>query len=420
MARQGDETTRRGYTSLDDVDAYPKAAYRDRDGRHYEAPGLALRFDDVEACRKGRSPLEQPGPGRALLDVFVCTTSRADGTGVLLLDGDPIASGDGRYQVQVEPGRHRLEVQGYDASTTEFDTAAGERVCFTTGHSVAARRQTEYRTELYRVRDPGGFMPLLSAKSANASGIGCLLATAGIPLIAAAAIALNFVSGAAETVVSVLALAGVAALVTGSTMGIVTTRRFRKRANEMRMAVERTPQPLPGGFPGQSVAFPSAGDARDWARERQVRGALLVFDLFLYRLTRHPGKPAEYAGTGEALAFAHADGLRLTIDGVAAPCDWASWFYPLAAGEHRFTVEYGNGEARHEFSLNIPEPEDVTVVHVPVQVFRLWNAASQTGESLEPRIANNIVRKARSAVGDLNRSVNETDTWIPPRYWPLR
>ena len=418
MAGRGDETTRRGYTSHDDVDAYPKAAYRDRDGHHYEA--ATLRFDDAETCRKGRSPQERPGPGRALLDVFVCTNSRADGAGVLLLDGEPIAAGDGRYQVSIEPGRHRLEVQGYDASTTEFDAAAGERACFTTGHSVAVRRQPEYRTELYRIRDSGGFMPVLSARSANTSGIGCLLAVAGIPLIAVAAILASFASGAAETVISAIAYVGVAALVIGCAMGIVTTRRFHKRANAIRMPVARTPRPLPGGFTGRAVAFPSPGDVRDWDRESRGRGVLLVFDLFLYRLTRHPGKPAEYAGSGEALAFAHADGLRLSIDGAPAPCDWASWLYELEPGEHRFAVEYGDGEARHEFTLQVPEHEDVTVVHVPVQVFRLWNAASRAGESLEPRIAHNKIREARSAIGNRNRPPNETDTWIPTRYWPLR
>lgn len=420
MTQPEDAAAKHGFTSLADVDSFPKIYRdRDRDGRGSIAPGFLARFDSPESFGKKASPDLEPSAGKVLLDLFVCTTPHADGAGVLLLDGTAVASGDGRYQAEIEPGRHRLEVQGYDATTTEFTAAAGERVCFTTGQGAAVRHHIEFRTELHRVKGPEGFMPGLSAKAANASAVGCLLAVVAIPLIIGVAIAMSFVSGTvAEVVLSVVLLLALAALVTGFTMGVTTTRRLHKRAKGMRLESDRRGTPVAGGFTGNAMAFPGPEDARVWAKDRSARGVLLVFDLFLYRLTRN-ADGAEYTGTGEYLALAHAAGVRLWIDGAEAPADWASWHYPLAAGEHRFTVEYGDGEARHEFAVKVKDVDDLTVVHVPVQVFRIWDAASGgPDESLEPRIAHVVQREAKSALGKLNRNESQRDEWIPTRVWP--
>ncbi|THV34388.1 hypothetical protein [Glycomyces buryatensis] len=413
------ETTQRGFTSHDDTDAYPKAAYCDRDGRRYTTPAFTGRFDEPDVCRKGHSPDLEPAGNRALLDVFICTNARADGAGVLLLDGEVLAAGDGRYQLEIDPGPHRLEVQGYDASSTNFEAAAGERVCYSTGHSVAVRRQVDFRTELYRVRGPEGFLPVLSVKSANVSGVGCLMAVAGLPLLFIGGIVGGFVPNPWQSILFVMAFVGAVILVTGSTMGITTTRRLHKRANEMRLEIERIPAPVPGGYTGTAVAFPSAADAREWAKGRRVGGVLLVFDLFLYRLSRAPRQPAEYTGIGETLALSHAGSLKLWIDGAEAPCDWASWYYPLAPGEHRFAVDYGDGDASHEFTVKVTDHNDMTVVQVPVQVFRLWNTYANAGEALEPRVTHAVTRKAQSTLGKLNQNPSTNDEWVPGRYWPM-
>jgi hypothetical protein len=415
MSEKGDRVAKHGFTSLDDVDPTPMSAYRDRDGRGYVAPGFLARFDPAAAVTKGDSPDLDPSEGKALLDLFVCTDERAEGTGVVLLDGRAVAAGDGRYQAEVEPGRHRLEVQGYDATTTEFEAVAGERVCFTTGQGAAVRHHIEFRTELRRVTGREGFMPVLSGRAANASGIGCLLSLAALPVMIGSGIAMAFVSGpVAVAVFSVLILLGLAALVTGFTMGVGTTGRLHKRAKATRLDSRRTV--------GTATAFPGPVDAQEWEKERDARGVLLVFDLFLYRLTRGP-EGAEYTGAGDHLALAHAAGLRLWIDGAEAPADWASWHYPLAPGEHRFTVEYGAveagaGEARHEFTVKVEDVDDLTVVHVPVQVFRLWDTVAAAPATLPPRIAHHVQREAKSPLAKLNRNESQRDEWTPTRHWP--
>lgn len=420
MTEQQNPTAKHGFTSLDDADAVPKSVYRDRDGRNYIVPGFLARFDPVLAFLKKASPNLEPAAGKVLLDLFVCTDERVDGSGVVLLDGTAVASGDGRYQAEIEPGRHRLEVQGYDATTTEFEAAAGERVCFTTGHSAAVRHQIDFRTELYRVTGPEGFLPTLSGKATNASSAGCLMVIGGIPVIVGSGIAASIVSNpVAEAVLSVLALLGLVALVVGFIMGVKTTGRLHKRAKATRLESRRSVAPVAGGFASTAVAFPSAADARDWVKERSARGVLLVFDLFLYRLTRN-SNGAEYTGSGEHLALAHAEGLRLWIDELEAPADWASWHYPLAPGEHRFAVDYGDGEARHEFAVKVKDVDDLTVVHVPVQVFKLWDADAAAPEILPPRIAHSIQREAKSALAKLNRNESARDEWVPTRYWTER
>ncbi|GAA2168432.1 MULTISPECIES: hypothetical protein [Glycomyces] len=413
MSEKGDRVAKHGFTSLDDVDPNPKSAYRDRDGRGYVAPGFLARFDPAAAVTKGDSPDLDPSLGKALLDLFVCTDERAEGTGVVLLDGRAVAAGDGRYQAEVEPGRHRLEVQGYDATTTEFEAVAGERVCFTTGQGAAVRHHIEFRTELRRVTGRDGFMPVMSAKAANASGIGCLMSIAALPVIVGAGIAMAFVSGTiAEVALSVVLLLGLAALVAGFTMGVKTTGRLHKRAKATRLESHRVAT-------GGAIAFPGPVDAQEWVKERGARGVLLVSDLFLYRLTR-TSDGAEYTGSGEHLAFAHAAGPRVWIDGIEAPADWASWHYPLTPGEHRFAVEYGDSEARHEFTVKVKDVPDLTVVHVPVQVFKLWDADTAAPAELPPRITHSVQREAKSTLAKLNRNESANDVWVPTRYWTAR
>jgi hypothetical protein len=381
----------------------PPEAYRDRDGRRCEAPGAPrLRFDTVADYRAGRSATLDPGAGSGLLDVLVCTAATFDRTGVLLLDGVPVAAGDGRYQLEVAPGRHRLDVQGADAASAAFDIGAGERVHFTTGQGVAVRHQVDYRTQLYRVRDAADLLPVLGGRAANASGAGCLLAVVGALALLTAVIA------SAVGAAAVAGPAGIAAFVLlggGGLMGFLATRSLHKRAKGNRLAPERTE--------AGATAYPSPEDARG----KVSGGPLLVFDLFLYRATRDPDGSIAYSGIGDTLALAHAGPLRTWIDDAEVPCDWAAWHYPLSAGPHRFRVDYA-GEASTEFTLDVPGVGDAAVVHVPVRVFRVWDSASEAFEALPAEITHRITKRPKTAVGRTYQNNADPDDWVPPRIWP--
>lgn len=398
------EAAGRAFRDPQDVDDAPRAAYRDRDGRRHEAPGApTLRFDSVEDYRAGRSAAADPGPGSGLLDVLVCTAATADRTGVLLLDGAPVAAGDGRYQVEVAPGTHRLDVQGADAASAVFTVAAGERVHFTTGQGVAVRHQVDYRTQLYRVRDASDLLPVLGGRAANVSGAGCLIAVVGAIALAFAMVAVPLSDGGTFGAVAG-AIGGVGGLVLigGAAMGITATRSLHKRAKANRLESARTD--------GGATAYPSAEDARG-----KAQGLLVVYDLFLYRLSRADDGTLAYEGTGEALALAHAGRLRTWIDDAEVPCDWAAWNYPLTPGPHRFRVDY-DGEAATEFTVDVPVHGDAAVLHVPVRVFRVWDG---TGfEPLPAQIAHRITKRAKTAVGRVYQNNADPDDWVPPRIWP--
>lgn len=405
-----------GFTDAADIDRVPKAAYRDETGRRYEAPEApAMRFDSIEVYREGRSAPVAPSADMGLLDVLVCTDATLEATGVLILDGTPIAAGDGRYQFELSPGTHRLEVQGLDAASAEFTVAAGEKVHFTTGQSVAVRHQVDFRTHLYRVRDDTDLVPVLSERAANRSGLGCLTALVGTALIVVVGFTAQFAENDILELAAVLAaFVGLAALIGGTIAALRTSMGLHKRAKANRVAVERT-KPATGTLAGPAVAFPSAYDAKEWCAGREVRGPLLVFDLFLYRVTRHADGTASYSGDGEALAFANADSVRAWIDGEKVPADWAAWHYPLKPGEHRCRVEYD--EAAVEFTFEVADVADLSVIHVPVRVFRIWDDRTQSSADLPPQITHREVKRARSIANKTLSGRTDSNNWVPPRLW---
>ncbi|WP_199034228.1 hypothetical protein [Glycomyces salinus] len=354
-----------------------------------------------------------------MLDVFVCTSETADATGVLVLDGRPVAAGDGRYQIELPPGGHRVEVQGADAASSEFDLAPGERVCFTAGHSVAVRHQSEYRTRLYRVRDGSDYMPVLSASESNRSGVGCLMAVAGTVVLAlSATLAAVLPEGVVAEVAAVVAAAGALALIAGVTIGIVSTRRFHRRAKSARL------EPVHRSVGNGAFAFPSPEDLRTWRQTGTALGVAVVFDLFFYRLSRGSDGVAAYAGSNRELALAHAGRPRLWIDGVEVPSDWSTWYYSLAAGEHRFRAEYGpdpldGSTVRHEFAFEVKNTDDIAVLQVPVRVFRIWDDTEQRLTGPAPQIAHRVSKRARNLAARSDGR-NPGDFWHPPRSWPRK
>ncbi|SDD84602.1 hypothetical protein [Glycomyces harbinensis] len=413
-----------GFTGPGDVDPEPNAAYRDANGCRHEAPGAPpMRYASIRDYRKGRSATAEPSAGNGLLDVLVCTAESLDATGVLLLDGVPVAAGDGRYQVDLPPGPHRLGVQGQDGASAEFTLAPGERVHFTTGQGVAVRHQVEFRTQLYRVRDASDFVPVLSQGAASRSGAGCLTAVAGLAVVVGIVIAMQFVDdgGAVGLTLSIIATAAAVALIAGTVVALRQSGGLHKSAKANRLASERVATGAPGPLTGPAVAFPSPQDAREWAAGRRVRGPLVVFDLFLYRLARRADGTVSYTGVGEALALSHAEGIRCLIDGTEVPGDWAAWHYPLAEGEHRFRVEYGaveDGGAHCEFDVEVPSVDDMAVVHVPVRVFRVWDEPTRSFTALPPRIAHRVTKRAKGIVGKTYVNNGDPDDWVPPRLWP--
>jgi hypothetical protein len=123
------------------------------------------------------------------------------------------------------------------------------------------------------------------------------------------------------------------------------------------------PTSPPASSPASTPPRPAPRRPRlTWSRPRDARCWTCSF---LYRLTRRSDGTAEYTGTGERLALARADGIRLWIDGTEAPADRASWHYPLDPGVLRFAVEYGGGEARREFTVKVKGIDGLTVVAGP-------------------------------------------------------
>ncbi|WP_026928507.1 hypothetical protein [Glycomyces tenuis] len=420
MARPEPPVSQHGFATVDDIDDAPAFAYKDDMGRRHQAdPEPMIDFDSLDDCKAGRSVRLQPREGRGVLDVFVCTAETADATGVLLLDGKAVAAGDGRYQVELPPGEHTVEVQGADAASSAFTLAEGERVCFTTGQGVAIRNQVEYRTQLYRVEDGAEIMPLLEGQGAKASNIGCLTAVAGVVALVVSVVAVMLApEGLAQGVATAFVLASTAALVTGVAVGITATRRLHRRAASARVGpVHRV------AGDGRAIAFPSPIDVRDWRRNDGSHGVAIAFDLFLYRVTRRPGGPASYSGANEALALSHASRPRLRIDDAEVPCDWSTWFYRLPVGEHHFVAEYGPDPvdgftARHEFSFEVEDVGDVAVVHLPFRVFRVWDESGRRLTAFRPQIASRVTKEARSLVArSQGDSVPKSD-WVPPRIWP--
>jgi hypothetical protein len=89
-----DVKSKHGFTSVEDIDDAPRAAYRDAAGRRYQVRSdLTIDFASVEDYKAGRSRSMGAHGGSGVLDVLVCTTEAGDGTGVLLVDGEPVAAG---------------------------------------------------------------------------------------------------------------------------------------------------------------------------------------------------------------------------------------------------------------------------------------------------------------------------------------
>ncbi|WP_100448890.1 hypothetical protein [Glycomyces xiaoerkulensis] len=416
MADPPPRDSKRGFGGAEDVDDAPAFAYRDADGRRYRPEdGPPVQFASTADLRRGRSTTMTPGEGRGVLEVFVCTSESADATGILLVDGEPVGAGDGHYQVEISAGAHTLGVQGADAASAAFSLAPGERIRYTTGQGVAVRNQLDFRTQLYRLKDGHDLMPVFGRSQGNAANGGCLLAVSGGVVLAGALLwAVLAPEGTTQAVAAIAVLVGVAMLVGGAALGIGTTRRLHKRAKAARV------EPVHRTSVGGPVAFPAPVDLRSWRGAR--RGVAIVFDLYLYRVTRRPDGRAVYSGRGEPLATAHAGGLRCWIDGVRTECDWSTWFYPLAASEHRFRIEYGpdpldGSEAAHEFTFKVKNVDDIAVLHVPVRVFRIWDETAQRLTGFPPQVRHRVSKLARPAGGLGGAPVEQQDDWTPPRVW---
>ncbi|MCH7229378.1 hypothetical protein L0U85_00650 [Glycomyces sp. L485] len=345
-----------------------------------------MRYEPAKVYRDGASVAVEPGAGLGMLDVFVCTNGSATGAGVLLVDGDVVGAGDGRYQVELAPGEHRLEVQGSEAATWAFSVAAGERVYFTSAHAVAIPQQPGFRVWLYQVEDDSCFFPAVTRKAARSASLGCLLTVAGLIAVMVAAVwAASTGSRDAETVAALAVVLSAVGLVTGVAMGVRTAQRMQRDLEASRVGTWRRADSATC-LRGEAVAFPSTHDLHLWPAEES--GVSLVFDLLLYRVARASDGVA-YSGSGASLALAHAGEVRLRIDGVEVPCDWSVWFYPLTTGIHVFRVEYGpdaEGDAAvHEFTLDVGE---TATVHVPVRAFRVFDESTGLLSRLTPRISH--------------------------------
>jgi hypothetical protein len=243
---------------------------------------------------------------------------------------------------------------------------------------------------------------------------------AGLLLLVTGAIVASVVdSEFLQILFGAAAVVGAAGLVGGCIAGFRTTGRLHQRATALRVQPVYRTRPAPSVLVGASVAFPSPFDLRDWAHRRRELGVALVFDLFLYRAVKH-GVVA-YEGTGPGPALAAAGGLWLWIDGIATPCDWSVWHYPLPQGRHTFRVAYEGPEgesAEHTFELDVRNPASPAVVHVAVRVFRIWDPAAGRHLMLPPQIAHRLARRPQQRISKYSNGHRTEDGWSPHRIWP--
>lgn len=353
-------------------DSEPQA-YRDEDGRRYLVDRrLEIRFDSTEDYRGGRSETVLPREGLGALDVFVCTNLNAGATGILVIDDEVAAAGDGRYQVALPPGPHRIEVQGADASSSEFSIAAGERVRFTTGQGAVVRHRPGFHTRLWRVKEDADLFPRLARPAAVSASLGCLATLAGlVVLIVALVWAVVSGSKTAEIVAAIAMGVSAAGLVTGVAMGVSTVERLRRELEAARLGVLRRVPSEARSLTGDALAFPTLHDLKQSGLGST--GIALDLDLLLYRLGRHPDGSVAYSGSGEDLASARAGSIRLWIDDAEVPCGWGAWFYPVPSGTRQCRVAYvpafeDEGRASAEFAVEVA---DVSTARVAVSAFRL-------------------------------------------------
>ncbi|SDD84533.1 hypothetical protein [Glycomyces harbinensis] len=399
-----------GYLDADDVPAQTMDAWVQFPARVATFGPLPVTAAPTADFVAGDTADVVPEPGRGVIDVLLSTRSGGGAAGVLLVDGAVVGCGDGRYQVQVEPGRRIVEAQGRGAAQACVDIVAGQRVCLTTdqtGDLVSADRHVSpiARVDsLERLRPKGS-----GSKTARAAGW-TLLALAFALFVAATV----FTYETADRVGSgpfarvyptatgqlVFWLSCPAALVVLVCGGFALSWDRTRLQNRVRGSLDfdlGRQEPSGGG---------TAVQVADGRRHREIlpagaTGVLVRFQLRQHRVSaeRRAGAPVLHEGDVPDLSAAYAAPPEATVDGFAVPVSWGGWFYPLPPGAHRLAVaadgrfdpvrgtavHTGETTARGEIAFTV-EPGAVADLRVRADVYRVWRPEAGHVESFTPRL----------------------------------
>jgi hypothetical protein len=414
---------RPGHFDADDVPARAAEAWVQRPARVETFGPLPVAAATTEEFFAGRTADAGPHPGLGVIDVLLSSRAGGGASGVLLVDGAVVGCGDGRHQVQVEPGRHVVEAQGRGAAQACVEVAAGRRVCLTTdqtGDLVSTGRHVSpiARVDtLERLRPDG-------PESRTARAVGWMLVAVGLLLCVAATVftyetAARVGSGPfarvhpTATGQLVFWLSCPAALVVlvfgGFALGWDRSRLQRRVRDGLDFDLGRE-EPTAGG---------TAVQVADGWRRREVlppgaTGVLVRFQLRQHRVSaeRRLGAPVAHEGDVPDLSAAYAAPPVAIVDGSPVPASWGAWFYPLAPGVHRFAVAVdgrldpvrgaavhtGEPAARAETDVAVA-PGAVADLRVCADVHRVWRPERGSVETFTPRLELKAAKafKARPA-----------------------
>ncbi|MCD0442316.1 hypothetical protein LO763_01580 [Glycomyces sp. A-F 0318] len=401
---------RPGYFDAGDVPVQTMDAWVQRPARVETFGPLPVAAAPTAEFTAGRTAEAAPGPGLGVIDVLLSTRAGGGAAGVLLVDGAVVGCGDGRHQVQVEPGPHLVEAQGRGAAQAHVDVSAGERVCLTTDQTGDLVSTDRHVSPIARVDTLERLRPRGSG-SKTARTAGWALIAAGLLLCVAATV---FTYETAERVGSgpfarvyptgtgqlVFWLSCPAALVVlflgGLALSWDRSRLQRRVRDHLDFRLGRV-EPVEGG---------TAVQVADGWRHRDVlpsgaTGVLVRFQLRQHRVSaeRRPGAVVAHEGDVPDLSAAYAAAPEAAVDGTAVPVSWGSWFYPLAPGAHRLTVAVdgrfapvrgtavhtGETAARAEAEIAVA-PGMVADLRVRADVYRVWRPESGHIESFTPRL----------------------------------
>jgi hypothetical protein len=406
----------RRYADRDDVERYLLNAWANRPHRtdvfgwpHPVTAHTATEFHE------GRSPTVGPGPDRGMLDILLSTRGSGDGAGVLLIDGDLVAAGDGRYQVEIEPGRHIVEVQGREAAQAAITIVPGERVCLTTDQSgdlVATDRHTSPIARidrLERLRMPesrgktlrrrSGIALLLLALLVYFGGIVYGHATSPEVAAGSALRRFTFTPEGNRLFWSSCCLAIAVVVPAVVLIGWDRVNHRKAIADHLDADLGRDEHcDVPGSGPAVHIA--------DGVHHRKymppgASGVLVKYALQAHRVAadRQRESVPDWSGDSPALSASYVEPPRANIDGVPVPCSWGTWFYALPPGGHRIAVRVsgaynsqvgevaysGEPDMVRETTVTV-EPGQVVDLRVLADVYRVWRPGEQLVESFTPRL----------------------------------
>ncbi|GAA2171017.1 MULTISPECIES: hypothetical protein [Glycomyces] len=317
--------------------------YRELGGRHLRSKPLYHRDSRAEVLD---SPfmvsLEPPVPpeGSGVLELQLDAAATMP---VAMVDGTPVAVGEGTVFAVLPAGRHVIAVQGAaTCSPVVADIEPGETATLV-WYEEADRFTVSFGTRRVDPLPPASPLALYHWAIA-------VFAVCGLPLATVNLFSWGETASRA-TVVAVLVL-GVALLPL-----LPWRKRERARLAALQLEQERGGQSRPVHFPWDG---PQVDDRPALLGDRPERlpdfapgqGALILRT----KAHRHLWKDGEGVTARDAELAAQPVGPpTVRIDGLEQPASWGNWWYPLRPGPH--TVEIEGMDRLERFDIDIAAGE---------------------------------------------------------------